>query len=818
MLWQDLRHTLRTLARTPTTAAFAVATLAIGIGGNTAAYSWISALLLRPYDFPDLPRLVSVYERHAQAGGEVSHNGRAAGRNPMAPGDFLDLQGNSRAWKGLSAYRYQRVYLLGGGDPELVLGIEANCDLLDTLGVQVALGRALQAEDCAPGHDEAVLVSDGYWHRRFGADPRVLGRRVTLNQRAFTIVGVLPPGLAFPVGGADLWSPLAFSPALAEDRKTLALRVVGRLARGVEIETAQAEIDTLAARWAQTFPASNAGRGLLLVPLREQQIGLVAPFLYLFLGAAGFVLLIACANVSGLLLARVTARQQEMAVRAALGASRWRVVRLVLTESLLLALVGGGLAVLLASVGVQLIRTSLPADIAKWVAGWKDIRVDPNAMAFTFLVALLAALLAGLLPALRASGGDLARALGDGGRSAASGRRRHLLRRVLVVSQLVLALVLTASAALLVQGFTRLTGVYRDLDPKGALTFAIQLPDWRYAEPHRITGFYRRLVAELAAIPGAEDVAVVSHLPADLGPVPGGGFAIAGRPALTSSEQPYADFQSVSPGYFSALRMRRIDGRLLGEEDSEKAAPVAVVSESLAQRFWPGGSPLGQRIKLGPPGDPGPWRRVVGVVSDVKQYWFDREPRPTVYLPYLQDPRRSTFVVLRTHGDPLSLAGPARRSVLAVDAAQPVEEVRTFEQVVRDSMAFLRIAASLLGGLAVLACLLGAVGLYGLLGHHVEQHTQAIGVRMALGATPGRVVRLVLGQAAALAALGIAIGAPASFAVGRLLSGALYGVVGTDAAVLTGIAALLAFVALLASYLPAQRAASLEPGIALRGG
>lgn len=832
MLVQDLRRALRSLRERPLTAAIAVVTLGLGLGGNTAAYSWIDALLLRPYPFADLEALVMIWERHPQAAGNVSSHGRSTGdRNPVAPADYLDIERESRAFEELAAFEYQELFLVAEGEPERLRGVRATPDLLGTLGIEVAHGRGFLTEEGQPGRDQVLLLSDGFWRRRFAADPGVLGKEVLLEDKVYTVVGVLPAYLQYPLGGVEVWTPLAFTDVLANERARLSLRVVGRLDRAVGMKAAQAEIDAIAERLEQVHPRTNTGRGLTLAPLREQQVGMLPPFLFLLQGAAVLVLLIACANTTSLLLARVAARQRELALRTALGAGRFRVARLVLLEGLILSLLGGGLAIVLAWVGASVIRASLPQSVAMWVGGWSEIRVAGSELGVTLLVACLTGLLAGLVPALRASRGDLASVIKDGGALGSGGPRRQRISRAVVLSELVLALVLTSSAALLVQGFRRLVDSYQDLDPKGVLTFELRLPEERYPQPHQIAGFYGRLVEELGALPGVKAAALVSHLPADQGPIPGSSFAIEGRPAVTPQELPSADLQTVSATYFDSLRIPLRAGRALRVDDDSGAVPVVVVSESLARRFFPGEErvhevdraqktwledSLGRRLKLGSADEPGPWLTVVGVVADVKQYWFDAAPRPTLYLPYQQAPGRSTFIVLRTDGDPAAYAEPARRCVWGLDASQPVEEVRTMEYVVAEAMAFLRTAAGLITTMAVLACVLAAVGIYGLLGHHVAQATQELGVRMALGAGRREVMRLVLGQVASLAAIGLAIGVPAAFGLGRLLSSALFGVVGTDPVLLAGIAGLLGGVALLAGYLPARRAASLDPVVALR--
>jgi putative ABC transport system permease protein len=818
LLWQDVRIAARALRGCPGTCAVAVVTLGLGIGALTAAFSWTRALLLRPYVFDDLDRLVTVWEHQVQPERSPGHEGRSASgdRNPLAPADFLDLSRESRSFSRLSAYRYRDFNLTGRGDPERVQGVQVTPGFFETLGIGATLGRVFLPEEGEPGRDRVVAISDGFWRRRLAADANVLGREVTLNDRAYTVVGVLPSGFAYPLGGVDLWAPLAFTEDLADERHALSLRVLGRLAESANLDEARAEMGALAARLARAHPRTNAGRGVTLVPLREQQIGVVRPFLLVFHAASLFVLLIACANVGSLLLARAATRRRDMAIRSALGASRSHVVRLILAESALLSLLGAGVALLLARTGVDAIRASLAPDIVKWIPGWQAIRVEGVTLGFCLLATLVTALVAGLAPALQALRDDLTRALTEGGRGSTPGRRP--LRRLVVVSELALALVLATGATLMVQGFTRLTNLYRGLDPAGVLTLSLRLPEWRYREPHEYATFYQRLLDQLHTIPGLESAAVASQIPADLGPTPGGGFTIEGRPAATAQEVPFADQQTVSGEYFQSLRISLLEGRLLGEQDRLETPGVVLASESLAGRFWPGGDAVGRRLKLGAPEAPNRWLTVVGVVADVKQYWFDREPRPTLYLPYLQAPRRNMNLVLRTARRPEELTVHVRDRIRRLDPAQPVDEVRTMERVVAESTAFIRTAAALLATLAALACMLGAVGVYGLMSHHVAQRRNEIGVRIALGASRREVLTLVLRQAFTLAGIGVAVGVPASLALGRLLSSVLYGVVSSDPASLAAITALLAAVALFGGYVPARRAAALDPTVALREG
>ncbi len=810
---QEARFGLRLVARAPLLSAVVILTLGFGIGANTAIFSFVNALLLRPYTFPDLDELVTLSERHPQQGGQASVRPSDAG-HPIAPADFLDLRAESRSFEGLAAIRQRDFTLEGGGDPERLMGALVSPELFGLLREDAAFGRVLRPEEGEAGRDAVVVVSHGLWQRRLGGARDVLGRPLVLNDRTFTVVGVMPPDFNYPTGGVELWAPLAFSEKDKVERAGLSLRVVARLARGVGLEPARAELGAIARRLERAHPRTNAGRTFAAVLLREQQAGLIAPFAALLQGSALLVLLIACANVSGVLLARGLVRRREMALRAALGASRGRVTRQLLSESLVLSLLGGAVALGIAAFGVQVIRTGVPPDITKWVAGWSEIRLDARALAFALLVALLTALLTGILPALGAARVALMEVLREDGRGATRARGRG--RSLVVVGQMGLALVLLVNASLMVRGFGRLLEGYEGFGPAGVLTFRVRLPDERYPPGRPVADFYERLASDLAGVPGVESVAAVSHPPGDLGPMPGGPVSVRGSTAPGDLDLPVVDYQPVSPEYLRTLRVRVVSGRGLSAADGPDGPPVAVVSASMASRLWPGQNAVGRYVKEGRPGDPAPWREVVGVVEDVARYWFDKEPRSTLYLPLAQAPRAAMFVLVRARGEAAPLAPMLRARVAALDPGLPLDELRTLRRVVDDGMAFLRLAATLLLLMGGVSLALSALGIYGIMAQDVAQRTREIGVRVALGAEPGQVQRMVLGRALALSGLALLAGVPAAVALSRVTAAALFGVVRPDATLLALFAGGLVAVALVAGWAPARRAAAVDPVAALR--
>jgi predicted permease len=797
-LWQDLRYAVRALLKRPGFTLVAVATLTLGVGATSAIFSVVNSVLLRPLPYKDSERVVQVWENNLKRGWT---------RDTISPLNFEDWRTQNRSFDAISAYEYDGLVLAGGESPERLVGILASSDFFRVLGVEPALGRGFLPGEDRPGAARVVVISSRLWQRRLGARADALGQPLTLNGEAYTVVGVMPQGFEFPSRGVDAWVP---SLDLARPRSDHFMYSVARLKPSVTLETAQADVDAVARRLAEQYPDTNGNGGVTLVPLHEEVVGKARRGLLLMLGAVALLLLIACVNVANLLLARASGRQKEMAVRAALGASRWRIARQLLTESLLLGVLGGGCGALLSVWSVGLLVTASGGGIPRS----QEVTVDARALVFTLAASVLTGLLFGLAPAHNFSAPDLNRMLKEGTKGVAGGRRQSRAQGALVVSEIALALVLLAGAGLLAKSYARLSSVNPGFDADGVLTARVSLSESRYKEKERQALFFRQVLERVRALPGVKHAGAVSDLPFS-GSRTSQSFDIEGHQPAEGELTPTADYRKITPGYLGAMSISLLRGREFTERDDAGAPTVAVVNEAFARRFFPGEEALGKRLLYTEGGRQVP-REIIGVVGDLTHESLADERAPEVYVPFAQRPNSWMFLAVRGGGETAALAGSIRAAVREVDAGEPVYGITTMRQRLDQSLAPRRFNAMLLGTFAAAATLLAAVGVFGVLSFQVAERRHEIGIRMALGAQRRDVLKLVVGRGLRLVLVGVLVGLAASLAVTRLMTSLLYGVSATDPATLASISLILVGVAVLASYLPARRATKVDPVTALR--
>ncbi|HEX7316913.1 MAG TPA: ABC transporter permease [Pyrinomonadaceae bacterium] len=796
-LGQDLRYGLRTMRREPGFAAVAVLTLALGIGANTAIFSVINAVLLRPLPYRDPARLVTVL-----------HDGW----KPVAPANFLDWREQSSSFESMAAAQLWSLTLTGLDRPEQLDLLQTSAEMFQVLGVDAALGRTYGAGEDQPGRDHVIVLSHGFWQRRFGGARDVVGRQVTLDGEPYTVVGVMPPDFQFApfwATHAEAWLPLNLGKRVS-DRRGQSLRVFARLKPGVTLTQSQAEMETINQRLAEQYPRENEGLTVAVDPLHEKVVGKSRPALLIILGAVGFVLLIACANVTNLMLAKSALRQREIAVRIALGAGRWRVVRQLLTESLLLSVAGGAAGLLLAYWSNAALASLGPDTLPRV----RTASLDAGVLLFTLGLSVCVGLLFGLAPALRSTKSDLTESLKSRAQGSARGRRHELVRQFLVVGEVAMTLMLLVGGGLMMRSFLRLTSVDPGFDPHGVTTATVRLAGPRYATDEQRAAFFQRLTTQLGSVPGVKSASAINHLPLG-GDVWTFGFTVEGRPAPLDGERPSAVYRVVRPDYFRAVGASLLKGRDFTERDDASAPGVIIVNEALARRQWPGEEPLGKRITLN--GERPKSREVVGVVRDLKQGEWASAPQPEMYLPHLQDasPRSMTLVVRAAPGAP-EIGPEVRRAVWEIDRDLPVSQVRSMDEVVAASVGQQRFNTLLIGLFAATALMLATVGVYGVMSHAVAQRTHEIGVRMALGARGRHVLGMIIRQGLVLTLIGLAVGVAGALALMRVMNSLLYEVSATDPLVFGGVAATLTLTALFACYVPARRAMKVDPVIALR--
>jgi putative ABC transport system permease protein len=799
-LLHDVRYALRTLVRTPTFSVVAILTFAVGIGVNAAVFSVVNGVLLRPLPYADPDRITMIW---------MDNRPQGIREDITSYPNFLDWRRQASSYAHMAAVRSSSFSLTGAGEPERLRGASTSASFFDVMGVGPVIGRVFGVEHETPGRDLVVVLSHGLWQRRFGGVADVIGRTLVLNGRAHEVIGVMPASMRWPAD-AELWRPLAPDEGLRDARGAFWLPVIGRMKPGVPVEQAQAEMSAIAARLEDAYPAANKGFGAYVVPLHRQLVGGIERALLVLLGAVAFVLLIACANLANLMLGRTAARRKELAIRTALGAARTRIVRQIVTESLVLALGGGLIGVALA----YWATTSFVAIGGDAIPRPEAITLDARVLLFALALATAAALLAGIVPAIQASRGAVVNDLREGGRQGGATASRRT-RQALVTAEVALAFVLLIGAGLLTRTVWRMQSVERGFRADGIVTATLSLPASAYAGPAEVRAFYARLLEQVRSLPGVQAAATTTGILQPL-VTASNVYGIEGKPDPPPEQRIEYPVEVVSPGLFETLQIEIVRGRAFDERDHADAPGVLVVNETLARRSWPGEDPIGKRMREGRSDSDSPWLTVVGVIRDVHRAHVTRAIRPEVYHSALQQPLRTQTLVIRAAGDPTAVVPAVRRTVQALDAQLPLFQVGTLEGELRESLRQPRFQATLLGAFAAIALLLSAIGIYGVTSHAVSQRTHEVGVRMALGARGGDVLAMMLAQHLQPAVAGIAIGIAGAFVLSRSLRSLLYGVTPGDPLTFAAIAGALVLVALAACWIPARRATRVDPLVALR--
>jgi putative ABC transport system permease protein len=815
-IWQDVRFGVRMLAKHRLATLVCVVALALGIGANTAMFSVAEAFLLHPVPFENADRIVALVDSRVQDQDSGTGFG-AQDFNAVAPATFLDWKKETRSFDQLTAYEWDEVNLTGDREPQKIQNFLVSANFFQTIGVQPLLGRVFLPEEEEPGKDREIILGNALWEQRYASDPHIVGKNVKVDGKSFTVIGVMAKGFDYPMP-AEAWLPLSLDVKESLRRDNRWLWVLGRLKPGVSFAEGTAEMTAITQRQADAYPDTNKGWKLRPQPLRQFITGsLTRQYTVLLMGAVAFVLLIACADVANVQFARVTGRVNEFAVRSALGGSRWRVVRQLLIESILLSVAGAALGLFLAQWDIDMILAHMPPDVARFVAGWKTIGLDSNAFLFTLAAAVLSGVLSGIAPSLLSSRANISETLKEGGRGSSVSRTRHRLRGALVVAEIALALVLLVGAGLLVKNFQGLLNVNEGYAPQTLLTMNLTLPEIQYAKPAARLAFNEQILRRLATVPGVQSAALVTHVPyANGGGVGTGEFSIEGRAPAQRGEVLDAIIETTTPSYFSELNIALRDGRVLTDGDGAEAPAVVVISESLARRYFAGENALGKHIKTGKIESNGPWMTVVGIVNDVHYNWINKEDVPTIYRSFRQAPPYFTTIVLRTSGAPATFVSAARAQIAAVDPDLPLYNIKPMDKVITESIVGIAYVATMMAVLGVIALVLASVGVFGVMSYSVSERAHEIGIRMSMGAQTGDILGLVLRSGMLLTFLGLAIGLPIAFLLARALSALLFGVEAADATSFIGLPLLLAAVAALACYLPARRAAGLDPLKALR--
>lgn len=806
-LLQDIRFGTRMLWKNRLTTVVSMVALALGIGANTAMFSLAEAFLMRPVPVPHIDRLAVL------AGGLPQQN---IYQNPVAPATYLDWKQQLQTFDDLAAYEWNEINLSGDREPQKAEAFAVSSNFFRLLEISPALGRSFSPDEEVPGKNQAIILSRGLWEQRYGGDPAILNKTVKVNGASYTVVGVMGPGFNFPYP-AEAWTPLALTATERQTRDKQYIWVVGRLRSGAGLPESDAELQTISQQQRRAYPDAYKGWQPTVIPLAEFATGnLTRQYTLLMLGAVAFVLLIACVNVANVQLARMSGRTKEFAVRTALGGSRWRIVRQLLTESILLSLAGAATGLFLAAWELQLVIKNMPADVAKFIAGWTTIHLDSGAFLFTLAIAVASGTISGLIPSLLSSRLAPGNTLNETGRGSSAGTRRHFLRNALVIAEISLALILLVGAGLLVKNFRGLLAVNTASRPETLLAMNVTLSNWQYTQATSRGAFQEQALQRLASLPGVQSAALATQLPyANGGGVSRRSFTIGGH-AETRGEIVAAIVETVSPNYLDMMRTTLLEGRSLSDGDRDATLPVCLVSQSLVRRYFEGRSPLGRKLKIGKGDSQDPWMTVVGVVSDVRYSWIEKALIPTVYRSFRQSPGYFTTFVVRGEADPSRLAPAALASIHQIDPELPVYNVKRFDRVIQESIVGIAYVAAMMGILGIIALVLACVGVYGVMSYAVSERIHEIGIRMSLGATVRDILGLVLRNGILLTVLGLAIGLPVAFLMARALASLLFGVDAADPFAFLALPALLAAVATVACYLPARRAARIDPQQALR--
>ena len=799
---KDVRYGFRMLLRGPGFTAVALLAITLGIAANTTTFSAMDATLFHPFSFPNQDRLLMLWEANPELGLK---------RVSVAPGNVNDWHEQNHTFEHVAAIHQRYFDLTERDEPERLFGYRVSASFFDALGVHALYGRTFAADEGQPGKQQVVVLKHSLWKQRFGADPDIVNQSIRLDGKSFTVIGVMPPEFNYPFNGGEMWAPLVFEPQDLTNRGDHYLQVMALLKPGVTREQARDDLNAIAARAAEQFPETNAGRSVNVLSMTEDATRGSRMYGPVMLAAVGFVLLIACANVANLLLVRGASRQKEIAIRLAMGASRWRLVRQLLTESLLLSLAGGVLGLLVSVWGVRSLAHAIPDDFSKYIPGWHNLVINRTAFAFTLIVSVITGLLFGLIPAMQSTKTNFNEALKEGGKGSSGKALQNRSRNVLVIAEVALSLVLLIGAGLMIRSFAELLRSDLGVNPTNVLTMQVSLPDERYMTAETRVDFYDQLLDRIESLPGVTGTGAVGSLPMS-GFSNSHGIERIGQTVFPRGKQPSILYTPVTPGYFEAIGTQLIKGRNVTDQDRAASPRVALVNEAFVNEFLPGQDPIGQQFA-----EPGaPPVSIIGVTANVMNADFDDKLEAQIYAPHTQEVRRSMTLVIRSGSDPARLTSAVRGEMNALDKTLPVFNVKPMEQIIGERLSPRRLATSMFAVFALLALALAGVGIYAVMSYAVSQRTHEIGIRMALGAQARDVFKLVITQGLALTLIGIVIGLAGAYALTRAMAGLLYGVTATDPLTFIGISLLLGGVAMLACYVPTRRAIRVDPMIALR--